>query len=370
MTGVRVLHATETLVGGVATYLNILLRDQVQRYGADNVALFCPRAHRHHLAADLGECIAVYDTDLGRNASGMLALAHSLRRVDRHFAPSLVHLHSSFAGALGRVALPQAPRRVIYNPHGWSYTMTTLQAWQVRLYAALERQLLRRCAAVIAVSRTEHEEAVRAGLAPARIHTVLSGLPALSETPPRVETSARIQLVFAGRATAQKGLDWLMQVMRQLEDVALDLRVFGADAAQCGEVPDNVRVLGWRSAEDLTVALSQADALVMPSRWEAFGFSAVEAMRLGVAVLASTRGALPELVVDGHTGVLFSLDQPETLMQVLRGTSRETYRAWGRAGQARFHECFEARLMCRGVDQVYRDVVAAQATGNGLANVR
>ena len=369
MTHVRVLHATETLIGGVATYLNILLRDQVQRYGADNVALFCPRAHRHHLAADLGECIAVYDADLGRSASGMLALARGLRAADRHFSPNVVHLHSSFAGALGRAALPQASRRVIYNPHGWSYTMTTLLPWQARLCSVLERQLLRRCAAVIAVSRTEHEEALQAGLAPTRIHTVLSGLPALSEAPQRVEVSKRIQLVFAGRAKAQKGLDWLMQVMRQVEDVAVDLRVFGADAVQCGETPDNVQVLGWRSAEELTAALTQADALVMPSRWEAFGFSAVEAMRLGVAVLASTRGALPELVVDGKTGALFSLDEPEALVRVLRSTSRETYRAWGRAGQARFQECFEAKLMCEGIDRVYRDVVAAQAACNGLANV-
>ena len=77
----------------------------------------------------------------------------------------------------------------------------------------------------------------------------------------------------------------------------------------------------------------------MPSRWEAFGLVAIEAMRSGVPVIASNRGALPEVVEDGVGGYL-DLDDRDALGRLLSNLDRSELRRLGVSARQRWQEEF------------------------------
>jgi glycosyltransferase involved in cell wall biosynthesis len=70
-----------------------------------------------------------------------------------------------------------------------------------------------------------------------------------------------------------------------------------------------VKFLGWR--DDVKAFMAEADILVMPSRDEGVPNAVQEAMAIGVPVLASEAGGMPEIIRDGQTGWILGMDDPE-----------------------------------------------------------
>ena len=83
------------------------------------------------------------------------------------------------------------------------------------------------------------------------------------------------------------------------------------------ENSNRLTFLGWVPHEKVGSYYAACDAVIMPSRWEAFGLVAVEAMKYGKPVIASNRGALPEIIKDGENGCIFDFDDPQTLKTIL-----------------------------------------------------
>src|SRR5205807_8675263 len=78
---------------------------------------------------------------------------------------------------------------------------------------------------------------------------------------------------------------------------------------------EHVRVLPYVAIDDLPALYAGAIALTIPSRFEGFGFPALEAMRCGTAVIGSTAGALPEII--GTAGILLSPDDAGAWSQAM-----------------------------------------------------
>lgn len=113
-----------------------------------------------------------------------------------------------------------------------------------------------------------------------------------------------------------------------------------------------IEVLGFVPEAQMPALWARADAFAMPSRGEGFGLVYVEAMRLGLPVIASTHDAGAEVNIDGETGLNVDLDRPGALAAALIAIlgDRERAQAFGTAGQARWArdyraDAFRARFM-------------------------
>jgi glycosyltransferase involved in cell wall biosynthesis len=161
-------------------------------------------------------------------------------------------------------------------------------------------------------------------------------------------------LLFSGRLNGpheQKGLDVLLKSLPQvLSHHKVVLNIIGTGPrlpqyqALAGElgIREHVRFLGFVEHQQMPRQYQQVDLFVLPSRRESFGLVLAEAMACGLPVVATTAGAIPEVVEDGVTGVLVPPDDPEALANAVVSLLSDPQRmkAMGKAGAERVRERF------------------------------
>jgi glycosyltransferase involved in cell wall biosynthesis len=222
--------------------------------------------------------------------------------------PHLVH------GVGGEPVLGFPAARQVVTVHDVEMWRGSQPGPALRLYGAVLAAAVRRCAAVIAVSRTTREEAIETlRLEPSRVHVVPHGVaPAFSGRPKlrdaRVAEALGLEagfVLWVGSLRShdpRKGLDTLLAAMEYLGEGAPPLALVGA----LGPEADRLAADAWRrrvgivlcgSIDDAELAslYRQASVVVLPSTHEGFGLTALEAMASAAPVVATAAGNLPDL---------------------------------------------------------------------------
>lgn len=148
---------------------------------------------------------------------------------------------------------------------------------------------------------------------------------------------------FVGRASAGKGLDVLLQALRGVRERGLDVRLELAgtvdpwvfEAAERYGVADAVATLGW--FEDMQPFFARIDCLVLPSEKESFGLVLIEAMEVGLPVIATACNGPRSIVEDGETGFLVPIGNLDRLIAAVEQlvVSPDLARCFGEKGRER-----------------------------------
>ncbi len=354
----KVLHVAETVRGGIATYLNELHPHQRAAFGRGNVHYVVPSDHRTDLNGFEDDEVSTFERS-GRSISGLLRMAVATLQQIRRIQPDIVHIHSTFAGLVIRplLLLKRNAPRVVYCPHGWAFSRETSQLSH-QTTKLVERVLARTSDQIICISSDELREGLHAGIAVKRLVLVNNGIS--SSRPFRDPSAApwetpRVKVLFIGRLDRQKGYDLLVETARRLTNV-VDVRIIGSSVVGKHEdlnLPANVSLLGWMDRAKIEAQLDQADLVVIPSRWEAFGLVAVEAMRAAKPIVAFRIGALPEIVEDGVTGLLCGPVSVDGLTAALQRAVTLDLPAMGQQGLTRFRQLYDVEKTHRALNRVY-----------------
>ncbi len=135
------------------------------------------------------------------------------------------------------------------------------------------------------------------------------------------------RLLYVGRLEYEKGVQDAIAALPAVRDAfpGTTLTIAGegtqhrwlVDCAADHDVTGAVEFLGRLDHDELLAQLHDADAAVLPSRYEPFGIVALEAAATGTPLVASTAGGLGEAVVDGRTGYSFAPSDPEDLAKAV-----------------------------------------------------
>jgi glycosyltransferase involved in cell wall biosynthesis len=168
-----------------------------------------------------------------------------------------------------------------------------------------------------------------------------------------------ILIAIIGSICRRKGHDRVFAVWPELvrRNPRLRLLVIGAasdaDKPYAEDLPhrDHPRVHFLGELPSVLPVMHRVDVLIVPSRHEGLGLVIVEAMACSVPVVAARAGGIPEVVLDGATGLLFDADAPEQLLDaVLRvAGSRELRLRMGAAGRALAEAEFSRPVQMRRV---------------------
>jgi starch synthase len=307
-----------------------------------------------------------------------LSMAADLGEVD------VVHSHTWYANMAGHLA------SLLYRvPHVVTmHSLEPLRPWKAeqlgggyRLSSWCERDAVESAAAVVAVSAGMRIDLLDAypSVDPGRVRVIHNGIDAKQYAPDTgTEVLARYgvdpdrpSVVFVGRITRQKGVPVLLRAAADLDpEVQLVLCAGQPDTPELGaEVRRMVDELqagrqgvvwlqGMLERHEVIQLLSHATAFVCPSLYEPLGIVNLEAMACGTAVVASRIGGIPEVVVDGETGLLVPPEEPDALAAALNELARDPERAeaMGRTGRERAISEFDWTAIAAQTAALYAEI--------------
>lgn len=255
-----------------------------------------------------------------------------LRELYNDFKPDIVHLHSSKAGALGRIALCKYNSNIIYTVHGFD---TILKA--NRLFLPLEKILASRARYIVPVCDYDCRSLNRQGIY--NVCTVKNGIPDINQqgslkNPFEEARNAGKKVVLSiARLMPPKRFDLFLKVADSMKNEAVMFYWIGNQNSVSG-VPANVRCLGEIPAAARVMRF--ADIFALFSNYEGLPISIIEAFSSSVPVVASAVGGITEILNDmnGKAVKNFPDEAVETLNHFLfnddalanaRKAARSTY---------------------------------------------
>ncbi len=354
----KVLHLSEFTKGGVETHLN-----EVLKYQSDNHDIYLMVSELNSNRDSLQirpDRLFLYPYK--RKPSYFLKAMKSINKKIKEINPDIIHVHGTFAGLFLRTLLLLKRKRpvVIYCSHGWSFLMDT-PPWKRKLFAGVEKVLSLQTDFIINISNHEYKMAMNYGLSPKKSVVVYNGVsdaPSSNHLPFNVKKE-KINLLYVGRFDRQKGFDLLLQVFNEYKFADVTLYLVGDTVLKhCDyKYPDNAVKIGWVDNSEIDRYMEACDAVIVPSRWEGFGIVAIEALRNKKPVIASNRGALPEIIQHGVNGYIFDFDNKEELVSIVQSLNKSKLEAMGEAGERIFYERFHSDKMNKQIERLYEDAV-------------
>lgn len=255
-------------------------------------------------------------------------------------------------------------------------------------FTRMQVRVARRAARVITVSENSYVDIqAEFGVRPERMEVIPVGVdielfrprPAVAVVPGRIITTASADV-------ALKGLKFLLEALAKVrtELPEAHLTIIGrrkeggpsAEAITRLGLEDCVSFVSGVSDDDVIDLYAQAEVAVVPSLYEGFSLPAIEAQSCGVPLIATTGGAIPEVVgADGDTALLVPPGDSEALAAKLRaclgqGRNAELRAGLGARGRQRVVDNWSWRVMAQLTVEAYRQVIAERAGQPSSRNTR
>ena len=329
VTPIRVMRIIARMnVGGPAVQVSGLMRGfNTNEFDHRLYTGFCAADEADYLDTVAKDVSAIRIAGLGRrmNFGGDIKAFYSLVKEIRQFKPHVIHTHTAKAGFLGRIAsiVSMQPSIRVHTFHGhllngyFGEYKKSLVVMAERVLSIFTHQLL-------AVGDKVRTDLLEAGIGKQEKFGVMPPGLAIRTLPPKKKSQElfglsqeKLQCAFIGRITQIKRPDRFLDIVSEIEKRGVDIDFFIAGDGElldvcrerilCEDLP--VVVLGWQT--DIERVLSAADIVILTSDNEGTPLSLIQAGMAGLPVVTTRVGSVPEIVLNGSTGIITGIDVQE-----------------------------------------------------------
>jgi glycosyltransferase involved in cell wall biosynthesis len=366
-------------VGGPAVQVSGLMR-------GFNATEFDHRLYTGYCAADEADYLDTVAKDVtsvriqgfGRRVSlgGDIKAFIALVREIRTFKPHVIHTHTAKAGFLGRIAsiVSLQPAIRVHTFHGHLLN-GYFGSFKRSLVVIAEKFLALFTHQLLAVGDKVRQDLLNAGIGTKDKFGLMPPGLAIGMLPDREESrialtipANSLQCAFIGRVTQIKRPDRFLDVVSEIKKrgVKLDFSIAGDGELleMCREriKQENlpVTILGWQS--DIERVLSSADMVVLTSDNEGTPLSLIQAGMAGLPVVTTNVGSVPEVVLDGVTGIVTRLDVQEIADALEKLANDDVLRTkLGVAAQEFTLSNFGVKRLVHDHEELYKKLLTSRA---------
>jgi len=288
-----------------------------------------------------------------------------LRQLINEINPDFIHLHSTKAGWIGRISGLLEKKKVIFTVHGWCFT-DGVTGFRKRLGKVIEKTLAPITDQIICVSDYDRQLALKSGVgSPEKITVVYNGVTQIKKVKIHRDKTEKIKVMMTARFSEQKDQETLIKAFKDIDKVfELFLVGDGPNLEKCKDLTkelqleERIHFLGAR--KDVLTLLQKMDLFVLSSNYEGLPISIIEAMSLGLPIVASRVGGIDEMIIEGVNGHLFDPKNVKMLAAVISGLRLQEKRIeMGEQSLSRYKEQFTLEACIAGTFSVYEQLFEA-----------
>jgi len=283
----------------------------------------------------------------------------------KKFKPDIVHLHSSKAGILGRLAAKSLRIPTVFTAHGWAFT-EGVSGIKRELYLKIERYMAKLTNKIITVSDFDRELALDSNVGgKSKIVSIHNGMPDVQYEPRKVSISSCVRFIMVARFDHQKDHKTLVDAFFSIKDQNWMLEFVGNgplyqetfDYVDMKGLGDKIVFSG--ACNDVPYRLVSSDVFCLISNWEGLPLTIIEAMRAGLPVIASSVGGVSETIIQGETGYLVRRGDVPGLSASIKAilNSKEERFRLGENGRLYYENHFKFEKMFDKTLSIYQSVL-------------
>jgi glycosyltransferase involved in cell wall biosynthesis len=320
----RILYFVEAMGGGVFTYIVELSNKLSEKYDvfvAYGLRRQTPENYQEYFNPSV-HLIKVENYSRSLNLWSNLKAIKEMKEIEQSVHPDVIHLHSSIAGALGRVAFDGKNVPLYYTPHGYSFLMSNYGLFRRTAYRLVEKFCAHRNCTTISCSYGEHMETLKLTSRAIYINNGINikTLQKLAKSVRERPANRKLTVFTLGRICYQKDPELFNEIAGCFPDAEF---IWIGD----GEIRDrltnkNIRVTGWLERLSALEIAMHSDVFLLTSRWEGLPMSLLESMYLEKLCIVSDVIGNHDVIKNGVNGyVCRSIEEFKTAIASYQDTS-------------------------------------------------
>lgn len=362
----NIMHIAQS-AGGVDKYIQMLVSNTDSQ--KINHILVC--SFDFNIENYEGKVCALEQVDMIRNINILSdsKAIWKIRSLIKKYKPDCIYMHSSKAGAIGRIANIGLKNKVLYNPHGWAFNMNCSKKKKV-LYRLVESVLAPLTDNIIAISDYEKKSAIDNKICnEGKIKVIFNGIDIrrndkikynLSREDLGIPENSYV-IGTVGRLSKQKAPDTFVRAAKCIKEKfpqAFFIWV-GDGEDRCkiellikeSNLENSFIITGW--VDNAMKYIKLFDQALLLSRWEGFGLVLAEYMLANKPIVATKVDAIPDLITNMSNGILVEVDNVKQIYEACLKIQKDSQlsRKIAKKGNEIVREKFDVR---RVVEQHYK----------------
>ena len=300
----KIVHICQSAIGGTVEYIDLLISN-LDKNEYENIVV-CPSYGNLNERMNKKN-VKTYIVEMEREISPLKDIKDiiTIRKILKKEKPDTIYLHSSKAGALGRVASVFLKSKVIYNSHGWAFNMECSNK-KKKFYALVEKILLPLTDTVINISEDEYRSTIKYGLNSKKMIIIENGIDIEKyRENTKIKFLDKFVIGFVGRLSEQKNPMFMIEICEELIKKGEDNFLFYVvgDGELRGKFEEKIKskniekyfyLRGW--SEKVEEEIRNFDVALMISKWEGFGLVVCEYMAARKPIVTVAVGGVKNIL--------------------------------------------------------------------------